>query len=388
MLTLASMGRFHFLEQARALAQGEVLDRFYCDDPRVLSQVGVRRGRWLAHAGLAVRRGRAGLAWRGEELARVTAGVPLVKINSAFACETLRQGRAERVWVDHGSLDERYVARQMQQEAEAWGDPLAAAGGNHSSPEILDRQAEEFARAEGVVVASELARQSLVGQGVPASKVRSVPLGVDSDRFRPDWREREPDWRERQPDWRERQPGRRFRILHAGPVTFNKGVHRLLDAFGRMARPECELWIAGPAPPGAGIDRLRHQAERLASRESVKFLGPVAQSRLPRLFAECDLFVLASLADGFGLTVLQGMSCGLPVVVTSQAGCAEVLAGCPAVEIVPAGQSEQLAAALERQFQRWERREELGPVARSWVRQLSWEQHAERLMTALKSEKS
>lgn len=361
MITLASMGRFHFLEQARALAAARALDRFYCDDPRVVTAAG-RRGRWLAQAGLATRWRNAPLHWCGEHLARATVGASLLKINSAFALETLRRGSVPSVWVDHGSLHERHVAGRMLREAEEWGDPLAAAGGNHSTPEILDRQEEEFARAHGIVVASELARQTMAGAGVAVDKIRVVPLAVDARRFAP----------------RPRPEGARpFRILHAGPVTFNKGVHRLIAAFAQARLPDAELWIAGRAPDAAVLGKFRQQAGALP----VRFLPPVRQSALPELFSRCDLFVLASLADGFGLTVLQAMACGLPAVVTPECGCAETLRGCAAAAIVPAGDTRALAVALARRYAN--RGEDRADEARGWVVAWDWDRHARSLQKAL-----
>ena len=365
-MTLASIGRFHFFEQARALARACALDRFYCDDPRVWMSAGARRGRWLMRAGLLHRWApvpAAGmLSWRGGQVARSVGSARLVKINSAFALETIRRGSAGEIWVDHGSLDERYVADRMRHEAESWGDPLVALGGNHGSPLIQDREAEEFALATGVVVASSLAARTLVGQGVPPGKVRVVGLGVDAQRFAPR-------------RWA-RPPGR-FRILHAGPVTFNKGVHRLLAAFREAGLPGAELRIAGLVADARVGERLMRQASGL----DVQFCPPVPQSMLPELFAGCDLFVLASLADGFGLTVLQAMACELPVVVTDQCGCCEVIAGCPSVEVVRAGETATLAAALVRAYQ--SRDESRGPAARCWAQQLDWNAHACRLGQAL-----
>ena len=369
-MTLATIGRFHFLEQARALSAAGGLDRFYCDDPRVLAAVGWRRGRWLARAGVFDRyggshaRAASALAWRGAQVAQVAAGSALVKINSAFALETLRGGQAGAVWVDHCSLDERYVSAHMQAEAERWGDDLVAAGGNHGSPILVERQAEEFGRATGVVVASDLARRSLAARGVDPGKIRVVHLGVDAARF--------------SPRGNTTFPGR-FRILHAGPVTFNKGVHRLIDAFRMAALPGAELRIVGPVPDARVRERLESQAAGLR----VEFHPPVRQSRLPELFAESDLFVLASLADGFGLTVLQAMACALPALVTDQCGCAEVLTGCPAAQIVRAADSAGLAAALTVAYEQREPNADRGGAARSWVQRLSWEAHAACLRPAL-----
>jgi glycosyltransferase involved in cell wall biosynthesis len=100
------------------------------------------------------------------------------------------------------------------------------------------------------------------------------------------------------------------------------------------------------------------------------------------LFAKADVFVLASLADGFGLTVLQAMACELPVIVTNQCGCSELLAGCHAAEIIPAADTGALAAALVRAFE--DRRENPGAAARNWAIRFDWNAHARQLVAALR----
>jgi glycosyltransferase involved in cell wall biosynthesis len=370
MLTLASIGRFHFLEQARALAARDRLDRFICDDPRVWSAAGWGRGCWLPRLAVAARMERRALSWFGGRLAEALRLAPLAKINSAFALETLRERKGEQVWVDHGSLDERWVAARMRQEAWQWGDPRAALGGNHNSAEILERQANEFALSAGVIVASNLARRSLTESGVSTAKIQVAALGVDSRRFRP----------------LANGSGKRpFRLLHAGPVNFNKGVHRLIDAFRRADLPDAELWITGRAQDPDALEVFRRLAGD-GKETRVMFRDATPQSQLPELFAKCDLFVLATLADGFGLTVLQALACGMPVIVTDGAGCAEVLDGCPAAEIIPAGDSGRLAEAIEFKYQR--RRDAadwagLRVAARRWAEALSWERHAARLLEVI-----
>lgn len=372
-MILGSIGRFHFLEQGRALVRLGALDRHYCDDPRVLG-LGPGRGRWMARAAAEFRwrlrrSAQDAYALGGNRLRDFLAGHQVVRINSGFALECTRAGIDQRVWVDHGSLDERHVGRVLDEEARAWGEPIFRTGGNHSLRWLVDRQAEEFARAAGVVVASRLALRTLAAEGVPENRVRVVPLGVDAERFRP-----------RQPPVGER---RRFRFLHAGPVSFNKGIHRLLASFGRGLAAHCELWIAGRFAAPEMEAWLRRRAAGLP----VVFLPPVAQRKLPELFSACDAFVLASLADGFGLTVLQAMACGLPAIVSRQAGCAELLAGAAAVRIAGLEDEHDLAEAMG-EMREWAARtpsRERAELARAAAQPWSWTRHAAELRARLEA---
>ena len=358
-MLLATIGRFHFLEQARALEAAGRLTRHYCDDPRVLS-LG-RRGAWLPRVAAEFRwRCRSSPCeahrWAGSRLARLARVHPAPRINSAFALETLRQG--DPAWVDHGSLDERWVRHVLDEEARAWGAPLMSQGGNHGKSWLVDRQSEEFERAVGVVVASELAKQTLVSEGVPGVKIRVVTLGVDRQRFQP---------------LPFREPGRPFRFVHAGPVSFNKGVHRLIRAFGSLLIPRAELWIVGSFANDSTERWLRRQARGLP----VRFLPPVPQPALPRLFSQCDAFVLASLADGFGLTVLQALACGVPAVVSRWAGCSGILPQNGPVRVTGI-EVRELAESMA-SLREW--RESSGPersrtLSRESVDGLDWPAHA------------
>lgn len=366
-MTIGSVGRFHFLEQARALAEAGEPVRHFCDDPRVVS-LGPHHGSWLPGLMLEFRYWAPrdlSRAYRsaGARLSRAIAGRSKIRVNSGFAWEALARDQA--VIVDHGSLHEAHMRRVLLEEARAWQEPLMSRCGNQDRAWLVERQATEFDRAHGVIVASERAKSSLIEQGVSRRKIAVAPLGVDPDRFRPINRTGET-----------RRP---FRILHAGPLTFTKGIHRLIRAFGAARMPGAELWLAGRFGSEAAADWFRRQARGLR----VRFLPPVPQGELPRLFSRVDGFVLASLGDGFGLTVLQAMASGLPAVLSDRAGCAEVIGGCPSVAVVDMSSEAGLMEALERLPGLGG--ESFRVASRLAASRLGWRRHAEALVRAMES---
>jgi glycosyltransferase involved in cell wall biosynthesis len=379
-MIVASIGRYHFFEQARALAAEGALSGVICDDPRVRGLrggVAPARVEWLAALGaarLAAGRLRLPAGHRlvracGAGLARALRRWPeggVVKINSGFARETL----AERpVVVDHGSLHEETVRRRLEQEAAYLGDPRLAGAGNHAQGWLREREQAEFEAAERVVVLSELARRTIVESGVDREKIAVAEPGVDLELFQAHAAP---------------EGARPFRILHAGAVSLNKGVHRLVDAFRHLPRGMGELWIAGRPLAGAAGEAYRARLEQKAAGSAVRFLPPAAQAQLPHLFARADVFVLASLAEGFGLTPLQALACGVPVVVTDECGCAESLRGVPGVRVVAAGDTAALEGALLAAWlEREEGREQARAARAALEREYSWRAHARRLQQAL-----
>jgi glycosyltransferase involved in cell wall biosynthesis len=334
-MIIASIGRYHFFEQARALAALGALDAVVADYPRGrLLAAGLPPDRlhaapWLAATRLLTP------SWRTYSLAgkllahALPATDGLVKINSAFAREAIARGR--QVIVDHGSLHEgENAAYFAAQEGEF--------PGNHRHAWLIDREQEEFARAHRVLVLSELARRSLIAGGVAPEKIIVCAPGVDPARFH------------RSPDTGPRP----YRVVLVSSLTRNKGL------------PGAELWLIGagtcePAP-------------------HVRVIGPVPQGNLPGLLSQCDLFVLPSLADGFGLVVLQAMACELPVIVSDRTGAAEAVAGEEFAGVTPAGDAEALADTIEYFYRLRADRAELGRLAREQVlARHTWPHHATRL---------
>ena len=350
-MIVASIGRYHFFEQARALAAAGALAGIVTDYPRHrLLAAGLPADRlhpvpWLAATRLLAPSART-YALAGQLL---THALPegLVKINSAFAREAIAAGR--RVIVDHGSLHEGDNAAYF---AARGGD----FPGNHRHTWLIDREQEEFRRAEGVLVLSELAKRSLVAGGVSASRIMVCAPGVDPERF------------SRLPDTAPRP----YRVVFVSALTRNKGVDVLLEAWRELDLPNAELWLIG-----AGQLPVAHG-------RNVRLIGGVEQGALPALLSQCDLFVLPSLADGFGLVVLQAMACELPVIVSDRTGAAEAVAGSPFSDVVAAGERYPLAASIESFYRRRAERPQLGRLARAQVlARHTWPHHAARLVSVL-----
>lgn len=138
------------------------------------------------------------------------------------------------------------------------------------------------------------------------------------------------------------------KILFVGRLVYYKGVDVLLKAFAALpASAVCELFIAGT---GAEEQDLRALAHTLRIAHRVHFLGRRMDAELRAAYADCDLFVLPSVAnsEAFGIVQLEAMASGKPVINTA------LPTGVPQVSIhgetgltVPPGDVEALANAIE-----------------------------------------
>lgn len=105
------------------------------------------------------------------------------------------------------------------------------------------------------------------------------------------------------------------KVLFTGRLVYYKGVEVLLEAFAKV-RQESELFLAGT---GVLEPTLRTRAVELGIAERVHFLGKRMTPELRAAFADCDLFVLPSVAnsEAFGIVQLEAMVYGKPVINTA-----------------------------------------------------------------------
>ncbi len=103
--------------------------------------------------------------------------------------------------------------------------------------------------------------------------------------------------------------------LYVGRLSRLKGVHLILDAFSAVARdhPDLQLAIVGN---GEEEGALRAQVAERGVSERVLFAGKISHDELPRWYNAADVCVAASERESVGLTVLEALACGTPVVAT------------------------------------------------------------------------
>jgi glycosyltransferase involved in cell wall biosynthesis len=116
------------------------------------------------------------------------------------------------------------------------------------------------------------------------------------------------------------------RWLYLGRLVKEKGVLTLLDAFAQVAAadPKHTLTLVGDGPLA---DDLRRRVAEIGLTERVRLLDPVAPDQVSQLLHEHDLLVHLSHKETFGMTVLEAVASGTPVLVTACEGPSETLAG-------------------------------------------------------------
>jgi mannosylfructose-phosphate synthase len=121
-------------------------------------------------------------------------------------------------------------------------------------------------------------------------------------------------------------------VLSLGRIARNKGYDLLVQAFAEVAARDAtarlHLAIGGDrlqAGEEAVLDSCRKLASDLGVASRVSFSGFVPEADMADLYRAADIFVLSSRYEPFGMTAVEAMACGTPVVVTTHGGLCRVL---------------------------------------------------------------
>lgn len=183
----------------------------------------------------------------------------------------------------------------------------------------------EYEKADLIIVGSEYTRQSMLAEGLAASKLVKFRYFAHP-RFTP--------------DSAIAPAPERFRIVYCGAVTPMKGVPVLIEAFARFERPGAELVIVGDT----GSRSMRKYMRNAMQRDQRIKLAP--GDPLPVL-RQARAYVHPSGEDGFGYAPMEALACGVPVIVTEDTGMKERVREGKNGFVVPTGQWEPILQRLE-----------------------------------------
>jgi glycosyltransferase involved in cell wall biosynthesis len=225
-------------------------------------------------------------------------------------------------------------------------------------PRAVYRRADAFA-----CISHGLEREALAA-GISADRVHFLPNAIDMDRFAPS------------------EPARRARraalglapdavvCLFLGRLSREKGLLDLIEAWRLLPRSAAVLLIVGPEmadhPWNAGPP-ARALVARYGLEDSVRFLGSATDT--PNLLRAADVLVQPSHFEAQGLSAVEALACGVPVVASKVGGLIDFVADGVNGRLVPPVDSPALAAALTEVVQDGAMRARLAAAARSSVRE-------------------
>ncbi len=175
---------------------------------------------------------------------------------------------------------------------------------------------------------------------IPWSKIHIIPGGVDVSRFQSNLSR---DQARAKLDW----PQDRRILFTPRRLVHRMGLDKLLIALAQIKPRTPDVWlaIAGRGPLRASLEQ---QVTELGLKDQVKFLGFLPDDQLPLAYQAADLTVMPSQSlEGFGLTLVESLACGTPVLCTPVGGMPEVLAAFSPDLITRSADERAIAERLE-----------------------------------------
>jgi len=230
-----------------------------------------------------------------------------------------------------------------------------------------------LASSDKVIAVSNSVLRHLVSIGVPSEKIAVIPNGVDLEEFNPAVNSNKDE---------------QINVIFVGRLLPNKGLEYLIEAAKSVVSKRSngiKFKIIGDGSHKAPLENL---VKRKGLGNYFDFLGKIP--KVSDVLQDGGIFVRPSLTEGMPLTVLEAMSCKLPIIATNVAGTPELIAQNETGLLVDPGNVQQLADAILYLVNCPEDAERLGNNARAFIEchykeRYSWETVASKMLSLYKS---
>jgi glycosyltransferase involved in cell wall biosynthesis len=226
----------------------------------------------------------------------------------------------------------------------------------------------EVMLADCIFAISELAADSYRANIGSEKCVKTIPLGVDTERFKPGV--------ELKSNYTALEP---FTFIFVGSGTVRKGFDFILESMERLLSEglSFRLSVAGI------IDRsLLSGRERVLN--NIREYGMVRHNELPSVLRSAQCLLLPSRVDAFGLVVPEAMACGVPAIVSDMVGAKELIEEGRNGFIVPSGNSDALVERMRWCIWNATSVHSMSTAARAAAERYSWANYRRRLLAAVR----
>ena len=193
-------------------------------------------------------------------------------------------------------------------------------------------------RLAGLIVDSVATQRIAIDAGMPAEKITMLPWGVDLTLFTPEGSSVDPTV------WSLPPQTRLLLSLRAHEALYR--TSDIIEAFSRIASNHSDIALL-IGNDGSLTNQLQQHVKGHHLEDRIRFIGRIAEDRLPPLMRGATAYITASEVDGTSVTLLQAMACGTPVIASNNPGNGDWVSTETGLTF-DVGSIDQLAQALER----------------------------------------
>lgn len=230
---------------------------------------------------------------------------------------------------------------------------------------------KSFSRANKVITISHFAKKKLVEIGIPEDKIVVIPNGVDIGKFNPRL--------DFFPIRKKHNLENKKIILTVARLGEHKGHANVIRALPRVLEKVSEA-IYLVVGSGKEEGRLKGLVKELGLEDRVVFTGEVKEEEIPLYYMACDVFIMSSDIEGFGIVFLEANACGKPVIGGRSGGIPDAIIDGKTGLLVDPFDVNQIADALVKLLTNPGLAQKLGKKGREKVeKELNWQEMAKKV---------
>lgn len=254
-------------------------------------------------------------------------------------------------------------AQLLSQEAQRWPEWEPTLVGTRDSSAKLARKVEELSLADIVFVPSQFVRDSLPATIMEGKTCCVAEFGT------PEMPPLDTSVQER-----DSQINRPLRLLFAGSLTQRKGLADIFEAIRLLGRGDVELIVMGA--PVAPLEFYQRQL-------SFRYEPPRSHAEVFHLMQHCDVFILPSIVEGRALVQQEAMACGLPLIVTPNAGGEDLIEEGRTGFLVPIRSPQSLAEKISWFADNRQELPEMRRAAQNKAMKYTWTSYGQKIVAAI-----
>lgn len=286
--------------------------------------------------------------------------------NSTVLFEILKEKAPQITRIlDVSIINRKFMRDQFDKDIEVFGcDEIKKEYPLIWVDKYLNKYIREVELTNYFIGASEIVKRSIVYCGGEEECIYRVPYGVDVEKF----------------SFSEESENKedKLNIIYIGSVLYRKGAHHLMKVVSEYFTNKVQLTMLGH------FETDTEMYKKYSKMENISLVGFVTRDKLVDTMKKADVLVFPTLAEGFSMSVLEALSCGIPCCVSENAGANDVIKNEYNGMVFPVHDEDALKAVIDWCCAERKKLKEMRINARKTAEEYTWNHFYENYVNAVK----